>query len=124
MARAADIVRELFGKISIGEKVIQLTVEAHNSILVALMNLATSTAGNSDAVKSSECILAFIDDIKVSDLGDYTIEVGDGVKTATFNGKVLRDLALVWGLVEVTWHVTRGGKRQQTAVESVKLADL
>lgn len=122
--KASEIVRELFGKISIGDKIIALTVEAHNSILLGLMNLATSTAGNSDAEKSAETILDFIGDIKVGDLGLYTIEVGDGVKTATFNGKILRDLALVWGSVKVEWHVTRGGKRAQAEVETVKLADL
>lgn len=121
---ASDIVRELFGNISIGEKVIALTVEAHNSILEALMNLATSTAGNSDAEKSAETILSFISEIKVSELVDYTIEVGDGVKTASFNGKVLRDLANVWGLVTVTWHVTRGGARSTSKAEVVKLGEL
>ena len=124
MTKASEIIRELFGKISIGEKIIELTVEAHNSILVAMMNLATSTAGNSDAAKSGETILAFVSDIKVGDLGDYTFEVGDGVKTATFNGKILRDLALLWGMVEVEWHVTRGGKRQAAVVDAVKLSDL
>ena len=122
--KASDIIRELFGKIMIGEKVIALTVEAHNSILIALMNLATSTAGNSDAKKSSETILDFISELKVSELEDYTIEVGDGVKTAVFNGKALRDLAMVWGDVKVTWHVTRGGKRATASVDNVKLSDL
>ena len=122
--KAADIIRELFGKITVGEKIIALTVEAHNSILIALMNLATSTAGNSDAKKSAETILDFISDIKVSDLEKYTIEVGDGVKTATFNGKALRDLASVWGEVKVVWHVTRGGKRATATVDTVKLSDL
>lgn len=124
MASAKDIIKELWGRITVGEKVIDLSASAHNSMLVALMNLATSTAGNSDATKSAEMVLSFIDDIKVNDLDTYTFEVGDGIKTASFNGKNLRDLALVWGSVSVEWHVSRGGKRQASEVDTIKLAEL
>ena len=124
MASAKDIVRKLWGRITVGDKVIELTSEAHNSMLIALMNLATSTAGNSDATKSAEMVLSFIDDIKVSDLEGYSFEVGDGIKTARFNGTDLRDLSQVWGSVVITWHVSRGGKRQASEVDTIKLAEL
>jgi hypothetical protein len=119
-----DITRILSGTITFGENVINLVEDTHKAILIALMNLATSTIGNSDAASSAELINEFISDVKVSDLKDYTFVVTDNVKTATFNGDVLRTLASVWGLASVEWHVTRGGKREASKAETVKLGEL
>ena len=122
--KSSEIERILSGKILIGDKVIELVESAHKSVLVALMNIATSTIGNSDAVASAEIVESFISDVKVTELKDYTFEVTDNVKTATFNGQVLRTLVSVWGLCDVTWHVVRGGKRAQAKVEVTKLGSL
>ncbi len=124
MTSASDIIRSLVGKITVGEKVIELVEETHKSILVALMNLATSTVGNSDAVASAELINEFISDVKVAELKDYTFSVSDGVKTAEFNGLVLRTLASVWGECKVEWHVVRGGKRSVTKDSIISLSDM
>ena len=122
--KASDIVRELVGRILVGDKIIDLVESTHKAILVALMNLATSTVGNSDAADSAKLINEFISDVKVSELKDYQFEVSDGVKTAVFQGDVLRILASVWGMCDVTWHVTRGGKRQAAQAEVTKLGSL
>ena len=122
--KSEDITRELSGKIGIGDKIIELVESTHKAILVALMNLATSTVGNSDAKSSAEIINDFIADVKVSDLASYTFEVTDNVKTASFDGQTLRTLASVWGLCKVTWHVVRGGKRATVKADTVKLSDL
>lgn len=116
--------RILTGLITFGENVISLTAESHKSILTALFNLTTSTVGNSDALQSAEIIRDFISDIKVSDLSDYTFMISDEVKEVSFNGADLNQLIKVWGLVEVNWLVTRGGKRESTSQPKVKLTDL
>ncbi len=122
--KSEDIDRILSGTVDTGEKVIQLDTESHKSVLVALMNLATSTIGNSDAEASAELITDFISDVKVSDLKGYTFTVTDNVKTAVFSGEVLRTLASIWGQCVVEWHVTRGGKRQAAEVDTIKLGSL
>jgi hypothetical protein len=76
------------------------------------MNLATSTVGNSDSLASAELINSFISGEKDSDLPNYTFQVTDGIKTASFNGAILKTLASVWGMVTIEWHVTRGGRRE------------
>ena len=121
---SSEIDRILSGKVDTGEKVIELDSASHKSVLVALMNLATSTIGNSDALASAVIVSEFISDVKVKDLESYTFEVTDLVKTAKFDGQVLRTLASIWGLCDVTWHVTRGGKRAQVQAATVKLGTL
>lgn len=124
MTNSSEIERILSGEVDTGSKVIQLDTENHKSVLVALMNLATSTIGNSDASASAELVAEFISDVKVKDLETYTFQVSDNVKTATFSGDVLRALTQIWGMCEVVWHVTRGGKRAQATIDVAKLGSL
>ena len=122
--KSSEIDRILSGKVDTGEKVIELNSASHKSVLVALMNLATSTIGNSDARTSAVIVFEFISDVEVEDLESYTFEVTDLVKTATFDGQTLRTLASIWGKCSVIWHVTRGGKRSQAQITTVKLGTL
>ena len=116
--------RILSGTIQVGDSVIQLVAETHKAILSALFNLTTSTVGNTDALQSAEVINEFISDIKVADLVNYTFTIEDEVKRVSFNGANLSQLAKVWGLVEVDWLVTRGGKREVESKPIVKLSQL
>jgi hypothetical protein len=116
--------RILSGTIQVGDSVIQLVAETHKAILSALFNLTTSTVGNTDALASAEVISEFISDIKVADLVNYTFTIEDEVKRVSFNGANLAQLTKVWGLVEVDWLVTRGGKREVESKPIVKLSQL
>lgn len=122
--KSEEIDRILSGKVDTGEKIIELTSDLHKSVLVALINLATSTIGNSDAESSAEVVADFISDVKVKDLESYTFTVTDNIKTAVFSGEILRTLTQIWGQAKVTWHVTRGGKRAVSKAESVKLGSM
>lgn len=122
--KASDITRVLSCTIKIGRKIINLTEEAHKTVLISLMNVIFSTVGNSDAGESKDEIDSFLSDVDSAELVNYKFFLTDLVKEATFTGLELQALTSVWGKVKVEWNVDRGGKRAQKESVKVKLSAL
>ena len=121
---ASEITRILSASFTFGDKVINLVEDTHKSVLIGLMNILQSHAGNSDAENARETVSEFISDVKVSEFKQYQIVVTDQVKTCTATGETLINLINAWGLVATTWNVSRGGKRQVSKVAPAKLGKL
>lgn len=123
--KASDIERIMTCKITQEDgNIITLTEDSHLAVLNGLMNILQSTIGNSDAERSQEDVSDFISDVKVAKLNKYSFELTDQIKTVVVSGETLRALTQVWNLADVTWHVTRGGKRAQAKAEVAKLGSL
>lgn len=123
--KASDIERIMTCEIIKDDGVIvNLTEESHLAVLNGLMNILQSTIGNSDSERSQEDVQNFVSDVKVAKLNQYQFTLTDQIKTVIVSGETLRALLNVWSSADVTWHVTRGGKRAQPKVATAKLGSL
>ena len=115
--KASDIVRILSATFTTGRKIVSLTEETHKSVLLGLINILTSSPGNTSAVASRETVMAFLATRNVEKFPNTIIFVTDEVKTVECNGETLLALLSAWGNVKAGWNVDRGGSRENANKE-------
>ena len=111
MSSKNDRPRIYTASFTLGKKSIELAEETHKAVILALLNVLTSFAGNNDAVASRETVMDFISDVKPAEFKQYQIMVSDNYKVTSCTGETLLHLLDSWGLVDTKWLVDRGGKR-------------
>lgn len=124
MPKASDIVRILSATFTFGKRVIALTEDTHKSVLLGLLNVLTSHAGNSSAVASRVAVMEFISDVDPEKFLKYQITLTDEVKNVVCTGQDLVNLLNAWGRITTTWNVDRGGKRSVTKESPASLGSM